>query len=56
MMRGRLGYTFTYKPQLFCTCGTHLRISKLNSKLWCDDCYEYKEENKLMEGFIKGIE
>ncbi len=50
-------YINTWNPKLFCPeCNTQLKITKLQHKLWCEDCYEYVEENKLTEKFVVGIE
>lgn len=50
-------YLLTEHPRLFCPkCKTHLRITNLQKKYWCTECYEYVPEVVFYEGMIKGIE
>ena len=52
----RIRYIATQNPQLFCpTCNTHLRISCLEKKLWCEKCFEYINEDIIVSKFTKGI-
>ena len=50
-------YYKTFNPILKCpTCNTHLQITRLQHKLWCDKCYEYVKEGKIIECFVEGVE
>ena len=54
---GKKKYLLTKKPKLYCPeCKTHLKISNINKKLWCEDCYEYIDKDKLVENYTRGIE
>ena len=55
--KGSSLYPKTKYPKLYCPdCKTHLTISNLQQRLWCSECYDYIPQNKLMEGFVRGLE
>ncbi len=57
MKKGSSLYTVTMNPRLYCPdCKTHLKISNLQKKYWCKECYGYIPPERLTDNFIRGIE